>query len=47
VPFSVNEIIGEGTFGKVKVAIHLLNNEKVAIKIFDKGKIKAKKEKIY
>ena len=45
--FQIKEIIGEGMFGKVKLAIHLLTNEKVAIKIFDKGKIKSKKEKEY
>jgi 5'-AMP-activated protein kinase catalytic alpha subunit len=45
--YQINEIIGEGMFGKVKLAIHLLTNEKVAIKIFDKGKIKTKKEKEY
>ena len=43
--YQINEIIGEGMFGKVKLAVHLLTNEKVAIKIFDKGKIKTKKEK--
>ena len=45
--FQIKEIIGEGMFGKVKLAIHLLTNEKIAIKIFDKGKIKSKKEKEY
>ena len=45
--FQIKEIIGEGMFGKVKLAIHSLTNEKVAIKIFDKGKIKSKKEKEY
>ena len=45
--YQINEIIGEGMFGKVKLAIHLLTNEKVAIKIFDKGKVKTKKEKEY
>ena len=34
-------------FGKVKLIIHLLTNGKVAIKIFDKGKTKSKKEKEY
>ena len=45
--FKIKEIIGEGMFGKVKLAIHLITNEKVAIKIFDKGKIKSNKEKQY
>ena len=30
--------IGEGTFGKVKVGIHTLTGEKVAIKILEKEK---------
>ena len=45
--YRIKEIIGEGMFGKVKLAIHLITNEKVAIKIFDKGKIKSNKEKQY
>ena len=53
--FSKNDIsqyqikgkIGEGMFGKVKLGIHLLTKEKVAIKIFDKGKIKNEKEVEY
>jgi serine/threonine protein kinase len=32
--------IGEGTFGKVKEAIHILTGEKVAIKILEKRRIK-------
>ena len=31
--------LGEGTFGKVKLATHLLTGEKVAIKILEKSKI--------
>ena len=31
--------IGEGTFGKVKLSIHLLTNEYVAIKILEKSRI--------
>ena len=45
--YQIKEIIGEGMFGKVKLAIHLITKEKVAIKIFDKGKIKSQKEKQY
>ena len=45
--YQLKEIIGEGMFGKVKLAIHLITNEKVAIKIFDKGKIKSSKEAQY
>ena len=31
--------IGEGTFGKVKLSLHLLTNELVAIKILEKSRI--------
>ena len=36
--------LGKGTFGKVKLATHLLTNEKVAIKILEKNRIKDKKD---
>ena len=36
--------IGEGTFGKVKLSIHLLTNEYVAIKILEKSRITDKEE---
>ena len=36
--------IWEGTFGKVKLSIHLLTNEYVAIKILEKSKITDKDE---
>ena len=36
--------IGEGTFGKVKLALHKLTQEKVAIKILEKKKINSKKD---
>ena len=37
----VNEdkTLGKGTFGKVKLAVHILTGEKVAIKILEKSKI--------
>lgn len=31
--------LGEGTFGKVKLATHILTGEKVAIKILEKDRI--------
>ena len=31
--------LGEGTFGKVKLAVHTLTQEKVAIKILEKDRI--------
>ena len=36
--------IGEGTFGKVKLAIHIITGEKVAIKILQKNLIKDQNE---
>ena len=45
--YQIKGKIGEGMFGKVKLGIHLLTKEKVAIKIFDKGKIKNEKEAAY
>ena len=35
----IGKSIGEGTFGKVKLGIHILTNEKVAIKVLEKEKI--------
>jgi len=35
----LGKCIGQGTFGKVKEAIHLPTGEKVAIKILEKKKI--------
>ena len=36
--------IGEGTFGKVKLAIHKLTGEKVAIKVLQKNLITGQKQ---
>jgi 5'-AMP-activated protein kinase catalytic alpha subunit len=37
--YSLLKSIGEGTFGKVKLGVHQLTNEKVAIKILEKKRI--------
>lgn len=37
--FNLEEKLGEGTFGKVRLGIHLQTGEKVAVKILDKTKI--------
>ena len=37
--FLIDKTLGEGTFGKVKLGIHTITNEKVAIKILEKSKI--------
>jgi len=36
---TVEKTLGQGTFGKVKLAIHELTEQKVAIKILEKKKI--------
>ena len=35
----IDRTLGEGTFGKVKLGIHTITKEKVAIKILEKDKI--------
>ena len=37
--FKIEKTIGEGTFGKVKIGIHIPTGEKVAIKILEQDKI--------
>ena len=37
--YKIGKILGEGTFGKVRIGSHILTNEKVAIKILEKDKI--------
>jgi 5'-AMP-activated protein kinase catalytic alpha subunit len=37
--YILQKTIGEGTFGKVKLGIHTLTGEKVAIKILEKDRI--------
>jgi serine/threonine protein kinase len=38
--YMLGKTIGEGTFGKVKLGVHLPTGEKVAVKILEKSKIK-------
>ena len=38
--YSIGRVLGEGAFGKVKLANHNLSGEKVAVKIFEKFKIR-------
>ena len=37
--YTIGKTIGEGTFGKVKLGIHKMTGEKVAIKILEKKRI--------
>ena len=37
--FQIQKTLGEGTFGKVKLGVHGITKEKVAIKILEKSKI--------
>ena len=42
--YCVEEIIGKGSFGKVRMGVHVPTGEKVAIKILKKEKVKAKSD---
>lgn len=42
--YNIQKTIGEGTFGKVKLAIHIPTNQYVAIKILNKSKIEDEDE---
>ena len=37
--YILGKTIGEGTFGKVKIGMHILTKARVAVKILEKGKI--------
>ena len=37
--FALDKTIGKGTFGKVKLGVHELTGERVAVKILEKDKI--------
>ena len=37
--YVVKKTLGEGTFGKVRLGIHTLTGEQVAIKVLEKSKI--------
>ena len=37
--YLLSKTIGEGTFGKVKLAVHLLTGERVAVKVLEKDRI--------
>ena len=43
--FILGEKLGEGTFGVVRIATHILTNEKVAVKILNKKRINEKSDK--
>ena len=38
--YNIGRTIGKGTFGKVKLGTHILTEEKVAVKILEKERIK-------
>ena len=42
--YIIQTTISEGTFGKVKLGIHKITKEAVAIKILEKSKIKTERE---
>ncbi len=42
--YRIEKTIGEGTFGKVKLAVHVPTGEQVAIKILEKSKIHDQEE---
>lgn len=42
--YRIEKTIGEGTFGKVKLGIHIPTDEQVAIKILEKDRIQDKED---
>ncbi|KAL7748383.1 hypothetical protein RI367_006345 [Sorochytrium milnesiophthora] len=42
--YKIDKTLGQGTYGKVKLGIHLHTNEKVAIKIIEKANIQSQKQ---
>mgnify|MGYP003684654969 CR=1 FL=1 len=42
--YVLSKTLGEGTFGKVKLGVHTLTGEKVAIKVLEKDRIVDKGE---
>lgn len=44
--YLIIKTLGKGTFGKVKLAEHVVTKQQVAIKIIEKGNIKTQKQKI-
>ena len=41
---TIEKTIGEGTFGKVKLGVHIPSEEQVAIKILEKERIQDKED---
>jgi len=44
--YVLSKTLGEGTFGKVKLGVHTLTGEKVAIKVLEKDRIVDKGERL-
>lgn len=42
--YRIEKTIGEGTFGKVKLGVHIPSEEQVAIKILEKERIQDKED---
>ena len=44
--YLIQQTLGEGTFGKVKLGVYLPNNERVAVKVLEKDRIRDKDDRI-